>query len=71
MKPLMIEIEFLDHKYVATVHNLRDLEKFLFNKSRNGKNFIFGNILSYGDLDVNQIARTMNHIRCCSGYGWS
>lgn len=68
-KPLLIEIRFTDHNYTATVHELKQLERFLSNCTREGKRFVFGSIFDYGDINLDQLCRVMNSIRHYGGYG--
>ena len=65
-KPAHIEIVHPTHTYMATVHELGQLERYCSDAVEFGTPFRIGNIESYGDLDIDNLVGTLNRL---SRYG--
>ncbi len=61
-KPAYIEIVHPTHTYLATVHELGQLERYCSDVVEFGTPFRIGNIESYGDLDITDLVNTLNRI---------
>lgn len=62
-KPAYIEIIFADHSYTATVYRVSQLIDFCGELVREGREFKFGSIQQYGDIDIQMLVGGMNSIR--------
>jgi len=74
-KPAYVEIRFEYHTYTATVYDVKKLEGFLSSKDvrrplgwDRDQTFSIGNVISYGDISLDDLQHAFNRIRQYGNY---
>lgn len=67
-KPSYVEIRFEYHTYTATVYDVKKLEGFLSSKEVQENTFSIGNVISYGDISLDDLQHAFNRIRQYGNY---
>lgn len=67
-KPAYVEIRFEYHTYTATVYDVKKLEGFLSSKEVQENTFSIGNVISYGDISLDDLQHAFNRIRQYGNY---
>jgi len=68
MNPAQIDIIQNSHTHTATVRTCDQLKEYCLGLARAGKSFRIGSIYSYGELNINELTRTLNEVQCYSAY---